>query len=85
MAAPEDLGRAEENNVPSLKQPKYCFRSLQDAVQARVVLYLLSFSGFMISFMMRTDIHIAIVAMVELPTPSNNQNSTQDSHVVCYN
>ncbi|KAG8266840.1 hypothetical protein J6590_062985 [Homalodisca vitripennis] len=29
MAALEDLGRAEENNVASLKQPKYCFRSLQ--------------------------------------------------------
>ncbi|KAG8241122.1 hypothetical protein J6590_093843 [Homalodisca vitripennis] len=29
MATLEDLGRAEENNVPSLKQPKYCFRSLQ--------------------------------------------------------
>ncbi|XP_046673680.1 sialin-like isoform X1 [Homalodisca vitripennis] len=84
MAALEDLGRAEENNVPSLKQPKYCFRSLQDAVPARVVLYLLSFSGFLVSFMMRTDINIAIVAMVKLPPPSSNQNSTQDSPLVCY-
>ncbi|KAG8266843.1 hypothetical protein J6590_062978 [Homalodisca vitripennis] len=29
MAALDDLRPAEENNVPSLKQPKYCFRSLQ--------------------------------------------------------
>ncbi|KAG8266847.1 hypothetical protein J6590_062982 [Homalodisca vitripennis] len=85
MTAPEDLGRAEKNNVPTLKQPKYCFRSLQGAVPARVVLYLLSFSGFLIAFMMRTDINIAIVAMVKLANPSNNQNSTQESPLVCYN
>ncbi|KAG8266832.1 hypothetical protein J6590_062967 [Homalodisca vitripennis] len=68
MAAPEDISAAEKYNVPCPKQPKYCFTSLQDAVQARVVLYLLSFSGFLISFMMRTDINIAIVAMVKLPS-----------------
>ncbi|KAG8266849.1 hypothetical protein J6590_062984 [Homalodisca vitripennis] len=84
MAALEDLGRTEENNVPYLKQPKYRLRSLQDAIQVRVVLYLLSFSGFLISFMMRTDINISIVAIVKLPTPSTNQNSTQDSPLVCY-
>ncbi|KAG8308555.1 hypothetical protein J6590_106996 [Homalodisca vitripennis] len=73
MAALEDLGLTEENNVPFLKQPKYCFRLLQDAVPARMVLYLLSFSSFLISFMMTTDINNAIVAMVKLPTPSTNQ------------
>ncbi|KAG8266842.1 hypothetical protein J6590_062977 [Homalodisca vitripennis] len=29
MAALNDLRPTEENNVPSLNQPKYCFRSLQ--------------------------------------------------------
>ncbi|KAG8266834.1 hypothetical protein J6590_062969 [Homalodisca vitripennis] len=84
MAALEDLGWTEENNVASLKQPKYCFRSLQDVVLARVVLHLLSFSGFLLRFMMSTDINIAVVAMVKLPTPSNNQNSTQNSPLVLY-
>ncbi|KAG8260608.1 hypothetical protein J6590_093149 [Homalodisca vitripennis] len=32
MAALEDLRRAEDNNVPYLNQPKYCFRSLQEAL-----------------------------------------------------
>ncbi|CAG9854568.1 unnamed protein product [Phyllotreta striolata] len=34
-------------------------------VPARLVLYLLSWSGFLVSFMMRNDINIAIVAMVK--------------------
>ncbi|KAG8265369.1 hypothetical protein J6590_096145 [Homalodisca vitripennis] len=31
MAALEDLGRTEENNVPS-QETKYCFRSLQESI-----------------------------------------------------
>ncbi|KAG8266851.1 hypothetical protein J6590_062986 [Homalodisca vitripennis] len=54
---------ALENNVPSFKLPKY-------EIQAQVVLYLLSFSGFLISFTTRTDINIAIVAIVKLQNPS---------------
>ncbi|KAG8266836.1 hypothetical protein J6590_062971 [Homalodisca vitripennis] len=84
MAALDDLRPAEENNVPSLKQPKYCFRSLQVAALARVVLHLLSFSGFLLMFTMSADMNIAVVAMVKLRTPSNNQNFTQDSPLVCY-
>ncbi|KAG8241119.1 hypothetical protein J6590_093840 [Homalodisca vitripennis] len=61
---------ALENNVPSFKLPKCHFRSLQDEIQAQVVLYLLSFSGFLISFTTRTDINIAIVAIVKLQNPS---------------
>jgi len=51
-------------------------------VPARVVLYMLSFSGFLVSFMMRTDINIAMVAMVKLPSTSNNETAVVASH--CY-
>ncbi|XP_059222226.1 sialin [Stomoxys calcitrans] len=37
-------------------------------VPARVVLYMLSWTGFLVSFMMRNDMHLAIVAMT---TPTN--------------
>ncbi|KAG8266846.1 hypothetical protein J6590_062981 [Homalodisca vitripennis] len=78
MAALEDQGHTEENNVPYLKQPKYCFRCGSSSDGS------LPFSSFLISFMMITDINNAIVAMVKLPTPSTNQNSTQDNPLVCY-
>ncbi|KAK0163900.1 hypothetical protein PV328_002585 [Microctonus aethiopoides] len=42
------------------------FRGIRDMVPARVVLYMLSFSGFLVSFMMRTDMNITIVEMVKL-------------------
>lgn len=51
-------------------------------VPARVVLYMLSFSGFLVSFMMRTDINIAMVAMAKLPSASNNETDAVTSH--CY-
>lgn len=41
-------------------------------VPARLVLYFLSWSGFLVSFMMRNDINIALVSMVR----ANNQNDT---------
>lgn len=85
MAAMEDLVRGSDDVPSSLKQPKYCFRRLQDAVPARVVLYLLSFSGFLVSFMMRTDINIAMVAMAKLPPPSpQHVNASTDSPLYCY-
>lgn len=49
-------------------------------IPARVVLYMLSFSGFLVSFMMRTDINIAMVAMAKLPL--NNETAAVTSH--CY-
>lgn len=51
-------------------------------VPARVVLYILSFSGFLVSFMMRTDINIAMVAMAKLPSTSNNETDAVTSY--CY-
>ncbi|XP_043479113.1 sialin-like [Leptopilina heterotoma] len=52
---------------------KHVIRKLFDMIPARVVLYLLSFTGFLVSFMMRMDINIAIVAMVK------DSNSEDDS------
>ena len=51
-------------------------------VPARLVLYMLSFTGFLVSFMMRTDINIAMVAMakVEIPKATNNNMS----ELFCY-
>ncbi|XP_060534236.1 sialin [Cylas formicarius] len=49
-------------------------------VPARLVLYLLSWSGFLVSFMMRNDINMAIVAMVEEP-PKVDTNLT---HEYCF-
>lgn len=51
-------------------------------IPARAVLYLMSFSGFLVSFMMRTDINIAMVAMAKMRLrPENSSNSTEFS---CY-
>ncbi|XP_049801254.1 sialin-like isoform X1 [Schistocerca nitens] len=57
-------------------------RRIQDMVPARVVLYFLSFSGFLVSFMMRTDINIAIVAMVRIPPPTTNASNADALY--CY-
>lgn len=46
---------------------------------ARMVLYFLSLSGFLVSFVMRNDINIAIVAMVEQSSPLEVSNSTSVS------
>lgn len=50
-------------------------------VPARLVLYMLSFTGFLVSFMMRSDINLTIVAMVKLRTRSIVDNVTV---VHCY-
>ncbi|VEN62144.1 unnamed protein product [Callosobruchus maculatus] len=59
------------------KEEKKCLMyRIFGQVPARLVLYLLSWSGFLVSFMMRNDINLAIVAMVEQParTYSNSTN-----------
>lgn len=50
---------------------------------ARAILYLLSFSGFLVSFMMRTDINLAIVAMVDMP-PRMVSDDTSGEPLYCY-
>uniref|UniRef100_A0A8D8VRN9 Sialin n=1 Tax=Cacopsylla melanoneura TaxID=428564 RepID=A0A8D8VRN9_9HEMI len=57
-------------------------RDMQVAVPARVVLYMMSFTGFLVSFMMRTDINIAMVAMVKFQSSGNS--SANSSQPFCY-
>lgn len=50
-------------------------------VPARLVLYFLSWSGFLVSFMMRNDINFAIVVMVKTRNETQailNGNSTSN-------
>lgn len=51
-------------------------------IPARAVLYLMSFSGFLVSFMMRTDINIAMVAMAKMRLRS--ENSSNSTELYCY-
>jgi hypothetical protein len=53
-------------------------------VPARAVLYFLSFSGFLVSFMMRTDINIAMIAMARLPPPSPYAVNASSTPMYCY-
>jgi hypothetical protein len=57
-----------------------CFRN----VPARLVLYFLSWSGFLVSFMMRNDINFALVVMVKTNTTQHNltMNATESPVVV---
>ncbi|KAK3919330.1 Vesicular glutamate transporter 2 [Frankliniella fusca] len=71
-----DRQRLPDEANPPKKTPMVCFRRLQDGVPARVVLYMLSFTGFLVSFMMRTDINIAMVAMVRMPPVLDLNNDT---------
>ncbi|XP_026473938.1 sialin-like [Ctenocephalides felis] len=62
-------------------------RRISAQIPARLVLYFLSWSGFLVSFMMRTDINIALVAMVKIPPPSleNTTNSSEPMpELYCY-
>ncbi|KAM0727450.1 Sialin [Formica fusca] len=66
----EEFQRYEESDMYK-ERPPCSLRRLGDMIPARVVLYMLSFSGFLVSFMMRTDINIAMVAMAKIPSTSN--------------
>lgn len=62
---------------PRAKIPKVgCMRSVTDRIPARLVLYFLSWSGFLVSFMMRNDINFALVAMVR----DGSSNSSNGDH-----
>lgn len=62
---------------PKAKIPKVgCLRSITDYIPARLVLYFLSWSGFLVSFMMRNDINFALVAMVR----DSSSNSSVNDH-----
>ncbi|XP_043661501.1 sialin isoform X2 [Drosophila teissieri] len=62
-----------QNDVLSERAPPS--RQLRDKIPARLVLYFLSWSGFLVSFMMRNDMNFALVAMM------SNDNSTQKQSV----
>ncbi|XP_066598199.1 sialin-like [Prorops nasuta] len=64
------------------ERPVYDIRRLGDLVPARMALYLLSFSGFLVSFMMRTDINIAMVAMAKPVLADKNETVQVTSQ--CY-
>ncbi|CAH1114115.1 unnamed protein product [Psylliodes chrysocephalus] len=64
-------------SYPLEEQKKCLVYRIFGQVPARLVLYLLSWSGFLVSFMMRNDINIAIVAMVKQP-PRQITNSTNE-------
>lgn len=49
---------------------------MSDRIPARLVLYFLSWSGFLVSFMMRNDINFALVAMVR----DSSSNSSVNGH-----
>lgn len=52
------------------------FHLFSELLPARVVLYILSFSGFLVSFMMRTDMNIAMVAMAKSKSSDSPQNQS---------
>ncbi|XP_030747496.1 sialin [Sitophilus oryzae] len=73
--------RVYNNDLSYPKEEKKCLvYRIFGQVPARLVLYLLSWSGFLVSFMMRNDINLAIVAMVEEPTHAD----TNVSHEYCF-
>lgn len=72
----------KDDRVYPVGNARQSIRDMQDAVPARVVLYMMSFSGFLVSFMMRTDINIAMVAMVRFQ--SSNSSSSNASQPYCY-
>ncbi|XP_061401707.1 sialin [Musca vetustissima] len=82
---PSDVVNGKQNATTSKSPPTtnpttppnpFCFNTilhkLNAKVPARLVLYMLSWSGFLVSFMMRNDMHLAIVAMTP---PANNSVS----------
>ncbi|GLV37066.1 Major Facilitator Superfamily Transporter 17 [Carabus blaptoides fortunei] len=78
-----------ENNIYGndlvYKKPDNNCITLCGQVPARLVLYMLSWSGFLVSFMMRTDINLAIVAMVESAgAPAVENNDTGAGNMYCY-
>ncbi|KAL0275090.1 UNVERIFIED_CONTAM: hypothetical protein PYX00_003058 [Menopon gallinae] len=64
----EDTLRSDSGSIP---RDRGCHCRM---LKARVVLYMLSFTGFLVSFMMRTDMNIAMVAMAKTNRPKDNSS-----------
>ncbi|KAF2897077.1 hypothetical protein ILUMI_09104 [Ignelater luminosus] len=82
MAITECTVYNNDMTYPNPENKKCLIHRLFGQVPARFVLYLLSWSGFLVSFMMRTDINLAIVAMVEDPELPDVGNSSNEQY--CY-
>ncbi|XP_066144128.1 putative inorganic phosphate cotransporter [Euwallacea fornicatus] len=68
--------RVYNSDLSYSKEAKKCLLyRIFGQVPARLVLYLLSWSGFLVSFMMRNDINLAIVAMVVEPPHDTNSSA----------
>jgi MFS family permease len=81
----EPLEISIDGNDPTYNQfPRWSLRRMQARIPARAILYMLSFSGFLVSFVMRNDINLAIIAMVRHP-PRNNTGNDSDIELYCYN
>lgn len=68
-------GKLHTEKKPSLVElepPASVMNAICDRIPARLVLYFLSWSGFLVSFVMRNDINFAITVMVK---PENLTNS----------
>ncbi|KAJ8668805.1 hypothetical protein QAD02_000064 [Eretmocerus hayati] len=88
----EYLGDSQTNSMASTERYEgsstckessvYDFGRVRDMIPARVVLYILSFTGFVVSFMMRMDINIAMVSMVKY-LPQNNSTSNSTPSAIC--
>ncbi|XP_063985289.1 sialin [Diachasmimorpha longicaudata] len=61
-------------------RPGFSIRRLGDLVPARVVLYMLSFSGFLVSFMMRMDINLAMVEMAKMQNSDKKNSSKTEAY-----
>ncbi|XP_017797234.1 PREDICTED: sialin-like [Habropoda laboriosa] len=72
----------EDHTIYKTRSP-CSLRKLGDMMPARVVLYMLSFSGFTVSFMMRNDINIAMVAMVK-PASATSYTNVAATSQHCY-
>ncbi|XP_032289176.1 uncharacterized transporter slc-17.2 isoform X3 [Drosophila virilis] len=70
--------------IPMEKRRPYSYySSVRDKIPARLVLYFLSWSGFLVSFMMRNDMNFALVAMISNgnETLTENQNVSNTLHM----
>ncbi|XP_046865526.1 sialin isoform X2 [Drosophila willistoni] len=57
----------------SFSQQENAPKKIGDKIPARLVLYFLSWSGFLVSFMMRNDMNFALVAMI----PNDNSTNSE--------
>lgn len=82
----EPLEISIDGNDPTYKQfPRCSFRRMQARIPARAILYMLSFSGFLVSFVMRNDINLAIIAMVRHPPRNITGTNDTDVELYCFN